>query len=147
MSKVHEFIKDVWMSQGFIEEQRLKGAKAINTYWTWHRDEGSMKDLFGYKLNSKGIPEEFKQTDYEFGTASGQMFVDPEYVKERTTKGFVAEQELLNGFESAEKYFTENPTENKYVYDSFTFHTFDHSSNIIYCLPFGLVYYKELDHE
>jgi len=102
---------------------------------------------FGYKLDSKGIPENFKLSSHELGTASGQLFVDPEYVTERTTKGYVSEQELVNGFEAAENHFSENPTENEYMYDSFKFHTYDHSSNIIYCLPFGLVYYKELDHE
>jgi hypothetical protein len=136
-----------YFSYGDKDEQRLKGTKAINNIWTPYRSEDMMEALFGYKLNTKGIPENFKLTNHELGTASGQMYVDPEYVTERTTKGYVSEDELRNGFEAAENHFSENPTENMYIYDSFKFHTYDHSSNIIYCLPFGLVYYKELDHE
>lgn len=145
MIRIHRIINNI--SSDRIG--KLSSAKVVNRIFTGK--EGfhfpMTESGFGYKFNSKGIPEHFKQTNYVLGTASGQLYVDPEFVSERTTKGYVSEQELANGFEVAEKHFSEKPTENEYMYDSFKFHTYDHSSNIVYCLPFGLVYYKELDHE
>lgn len=102
--------------------------------------------IAGFVLDEKGIPKGFKQSK-ALGTAAGELYVNPKFVTERTTKGFVAESELAYAFEKAEEKFAEDPKINQIMVDGFKFHSFERDPYIIYCLPFGVVYYPELDHE
>jgi hypothetical protein len=125
---------------------RRHWGKAANKVFHRRRSMDEPQNTFGYTLNSKGIPENFEPAT-TLGTCAGEMFVDRVFVKERTEKGFISESELYRGFEAAERHFTDNPREDEYTYDSMNFHCYEHIPYLIYCLPFGVVYYKELDHE
>jgi hypothetical protein len=103
-------------------------------------------DFKGTYAMENGIPKSFKNKG-TFGKAKAELWVNGSIVIDHTEKGKVSLNELTNAFIMAESHFSDHPTDNECTYDSFTFHTFDHSPYLIYCLPFGVAYYKELDHE